>query len=193
MCVRTCLRYNYCTITCPVGCQATFLPLVPPVLLQLTKAPTVSAADFSSVRMVFYGAAPVAKEIEMEWDRRFPLVRRKQGRPPPTPHPQALRMVLLCRMKWQLEYFRTQNLISFSFMIYHAPRYVFRLWYDGAGFWCVDDAQRRSLPVRLGWIRSTAHAVAHRRRGHGARLRCGRGGRAVVSRRQRHERLLQAS
>ena len=59
--------------------QATFLPLVPPVLLQLVKAPTVSPADLKSVRVAFYGAAPATREIEMEWDKKFPRVRRKQG------------------------------------------------------------------------------------------------------------------
>ena len=57
----------------------TLLPLVPPVLLQLVKAPSVTPTDLRSVRSIFYGGAPVGAELEDEWDEKFPGIHRMQG------------------------------------------------------------------------------------------------------------------
>ena len=44
--------------------KLTWLPLVPPIILFMAKHPAAANADFSSVRVVFSGAAPLSKEVQ---------------------------------------------------------------------------------------------------------------------------------
>ena len=59
--------------------QITFVPLVPPVLVQLLKTPTVTSRNLSPVRHILYAAAPTGVELEKEWDIKFKNIERRQG------------------------------------------------------------------------------------------------------------------
>lgn len=54
--------------------QVTFLPLVPPVALFLTKHPMVEKYDLSSVKTIVCAAAHLSDEIEKALLKRFPNV-----------------------------------------------------------------------------------------------------------------------
>ena len=59
--------------------QITFIPVVPPVLVQLLKTSSVTSDQLASVKNVFYGAAPTGAELEKEWDAKFPHIKRHHG------------------------------------------------------------------------------------------------------------------
>ena len=59
--------------------QITFIPAVPPILVQLLKTPHVTSDQLASVKDIFYGAAPTGSELEKEWDAKFPHIKRIQG------------------------------------------------------------------------------------------------------------------
>lgn len=59
--------------------RVTNLPLVPPILLALTKMSIVDKYDLSSLMQVGCGAAPVSKELVTAFRARFPNVTIKQG------------------------------------------------------------------------------------------------------------------
>ncbi len=54
--------------------RATLLHVVPPVMLALAKHPAVEGRDFSSVRKVFSGAAPLGPDVILECTRRMTCV-----------------------------------------------------------------------------------------------------------------------
>ena len=60
-------------------CQATYLPIVPPTVAQLTKSAAFHAADFASVRSFSYGGAPAGGEIDAQFRRKFPRQVQRQG------------------------------------------------------------------------------------------------------------------
>jgi 4-coumarate--CoA ligase len=53
--------------------KVTFIYLVPPVLLLLSKHPAISKYDLSSLRMVNSGAAPLTRDLIEAVNKRFPL------------------------------------------------------------------------------------------------------------------------
>src|SRR5258705_13859605 len=59
--------------------KATYLPLVPPIVLFLAKHPAAAKVDFSSVKVVGSGAAPMTQELEDEFRARFKNVFLQQG------------------------------------------------------------------------------------------------------------------
>ena len=59
--------------------QATYLPIVPPTVVQLTKSAAVGAADFASVLSFSYGGAPAGHEIDAQFRRKFPRQIQRQG------------------------------------------------------------------------------------------------------------------
>ena len=52
--------------------QVTTLPLVPPLVLFLTKHPMVDNFDLSSLQSASSGAAPLARELEIGVAKRLP-------------------------------------------------------------------------------------------------------------------------
>lgn len=52
--------------------QVTVTPVVPPLVLALTKSAAVEKYDLSSIRMVISGAAPLGKELEEALLNRLP-------------------------------------------------------------------------------------------------------------------------
>jgi acyl-CoA synthetase (AMP-forming)/AMP-acid ligase II len=54
--------------------RATMLHVVPPVVVALAKHPAVAARDFSSVRKLFSGAAPLGADVTLQCTRRLGCV-----------------------------------------------------------------------------------------------------------------------
>ena len=72
--------------------KITFVYIVPPVVLLLSKHPIVDKYDFSSVRMMNSGAAPLTKEIQQGvWNRLKIPVKQGYGlsETSPTTHTQV--------------------------------------------------------------------------------------------------------
>eukprot|EP01018_Ginkgo_biloba_P034828 Gb_33460 [translate_table: standard] len=59
--------------------KVTHLPLVPPIILALSKSPVVDKYDLSSLRLVSSGAAPLSKEVVQVFVDRFPHIEVIQG------------------------------------------------------------------------------------------------------------------
>eukprot|EP00026_Physarum_polycephalum_P005760 Phypoly_transcript_05798.p1 GENE.Phypoly_transcript_05798~~Phypoly_transcript_05798.p1 ORF type:complete len:525 (+),score=53.95 Phypoly_transcript_05798:140-1714(+) len=59
--------------------KATVLPVVPPVVILLSKDPTVSQYDTSSARLFSSGAAPLGAEVEADFKKRLPSAMMLQG------------------------------------------------------------------------------------------------------------------
>lgn len=59
--------------------KVTNLPLVPPIMLALTKMSIVDKYDLSSFKQIGCGAAPLSKELVSAFRARFPKVTIKQG------------------------------------------------------------------------------------------------------------------
>eukprot|EP01018_Ginkgo_biloba_P019716 Gb_21821 [translate_table: standard] len=59
--------------------RVTHLPLVPPILLALTKTDIANKFDLSSLDTVTSGAAPLSKEVTEEFISRFPRITLMQG------------------------------------------------------------------------------------------------------------------
>ena len=59
--------------------QVTYLPLVPPIVIFLAKSPMVKNYDLSSVKRAGSGAAPLSKEVELEFRKRLNVPEMKQG------------------------------------------------------------------------------------------------------------------
>eukprot|EP00252_Welwitschia_mirabilis_P008408 TRINITY_DN20220_c0_g1_i3.p1 TRINITY_DN20220_c0_g1~~TRINITY_DN20220_c0_g1_i3.p1 ORF type:complete len:466 (+),score=-31.77 TRINITY_DN20220_c0_g1_i3:303-1700(+) len=57
----------------------TVLPLVPPIVLEITKTPSLDAFDISSVRIIMCGAAPLGKDLEDALRDKFPKAIFGQG------------------------------------------------------------------------------------------------------------------
>ncbi|KAG4997901.1 hypothetical protein JHK85_029340 [Glycine max] len=55
------------------------LPAVPPVILALVKHARKATCDLSSLRRVGSGAAPLSKEVALEFRRMFPWIELRQG------------------------------------------------------------------------------------------------------------------
>ncbi|XP_050210360.1 probable CoA ligase CCL5 [Mercurialis annua] len=55
------------------------IPAVPPVILGLVKQATKLKCDLSSLRRVGSGAAPLSKELNQEFRKKFPWVELRQG------------------------------------------------------------------------------------------------------------------
>jgi 4-coumarate--CoA ligase len=70
-------RRSVCVCVC--GVQATFLHVVPPVILFFAKHPLVAKYDFSSVHTVFTGAAPVGAQVMEEAVAKINVPRFRQG------------------------------------------------------------------------------------------------------------------
>ena len=64
---------------CLLRCQATYLPIVPPTVVQLTKSAAVRAVDFASARSFSYGGAPAGHEIDAQFRRKFARQIQRQG------------------------------------------------------------------------------------------------------------------
>ena len=60
--------------------KITVLPLVPPIIVFLCKSPLVAKYDFSSVREIFSGAAPLGKEQAEEVTSKLGVKCLRQGR-----------------------------------------------------------------------------------------------------------------
>jgi len=60
--------------------KVTYLPLVPPIVVALTKSEIVKKYDLSSLHTVTSGAAPLSKESSQEFVFRFPQITLKQVR-----------------------------------------------------------------------------------------------------------------
>lgn len=58
--------------------KVTTVPLVPPVIIALTKLDIVNKFDLSSLVQIGSGAAPLGKEMMLACAKRFPNVRLKQ-------------------------------------------------------------------------------------------------------------------
>ena len=58
--------------------KVTVVPLVPPVIIALTKLDIVNKFDLSSLVQIGSGAAPLGKEMMLACAKRFPNVRLKQ-------------------------------------------------------------------------------------------------------------------
>ena len=72
--------------------KITFVYIVPPVVLMLSKHPIVDKYDLSSIRMLNSGAAPLTKEIQQAiWDRLKIPVKQGYGlsETSPTTHTQV--------------------------------------------------------------------------------------------------------
>ena len=72
--------------------KITFVYLVPPVVLMLSKHPIIDKYDLSSIRMMNSGAAPLTKEIQKAvWDRLKIPVKQGYGlsETSPTTHTQV--------------------------------------------------------------------------------------------------------
>lgn len=59
--------------------KVTVAPIVPPIVLDITKSPNFSQYDVSSVRIIMSGAAPLGKELEDALRERFPKAIFGQG------------------------------------------------------------------------------------------------------------------
>jgi acyl-CoA synthetase (AMP-forming)/AMP-acid ligase II len=59
--------------------KATYLHIVPPIVLALAKHPAVLQFDLSSVRVILSGAAPLGPDLEREVLARFPKLKIKQA------------------------------------------------------------------------------------------------------------------
>eukprot|EP00743_Colponemidia_sp_Colp-15_P003698 GILK01003990.1.p1 GENE.GILK01003990.1~~GILK01003990.1.p1 ORF type:complete len:544 (-),score=79.86 GILK01003990.1:139-1770(-) len=59
--------------------KVTMAPLVPPLILFLSKHPMVDKFDLSALREVFSGAAPLGRELSAVFKQRFPQVVLRQG------------------------------------------------------------------------------------------------------------------
>ncbi|XP_057820940.2 probable CoA ligase CCL5 [Cryptomeria japonica] len=59
--------------------RVTYLPLVPPILLALTKTEIARKYDLKSLHSVLCGAAPLSKELTEEFISRFPSITLMQG------------------------------------------------------------------------------------------------------------------
>ena len=59
--------------------RVTYLPLVPPIISFLAKHPLAAAADLSSVRTVFSGAAPLDAATQVACEKRIPNASVRQG------------------------------------------------------------------------------------------------------------------
>jgi len=59
--------------------RVTYLPIVPPILLALTKTDIARKYDLSSLHTVICGGAPISKESAQEFVSRFPSVSLLQG------------------------------------------------------------------------------------------------------------------
>ncbi|KAG9455947.1 hypothetical protein H6P81_000455 [Aristolochia fimbriata] len=59
--------------------RVTITPIVPPIVLAITKSPLVDSHDLSSVRTVMSGAAPMGKELEDSVRTKFPNAKLGQG------------------------------------------------------------------------------------------------------------------
>lgn len=55
------------------------IPAVPPVILALVKYASKAGCDLSSLRRVGSGAAPLSKEVSLEFRKMFPWVELRQG------------------------------------------------------------------------------------------------------------------
>lgn len=62
---------KFCSIT--ERQKVTYHPVVPPVLLLLSKSPVIDNYDMSSVRMFSSGAAPLTKELVNDVRRRLKI------------------------------------------------------------------------------------------------------------------------
>lgn len=63
--------------------RVTHLPLVPPILLALTKTEIANNYDLKSLHSVTCGAAPLSKELTEEFISRFPSVTLMQAKVSP--------------------------------------------------------------------------------------------------------------
>lgn len=59
--------------------KLSWLPLVPPIILFLAKHPAAAAADLSSVRVIFSGAAPLSAELQQAAEQRLQGASVRQG------------------------------------------------------------------------------------------------------------------
>lgn len=59
--------------------KITFACLVPPIIILLAKHPLIDKYDFSSLRVVVSGAAPLGADISEEVTKRLPTMIIKQG------------------------------------------------------------------------------------------------------------------
>jgi acyl-CoA synthetase (AMP-forming)/AMP-acid ligase II len=59
--------------------KATYLHIVPPIVLALAKHPIVAQYDLSSVRIIMSAAAPLSADLEHEILARFPKLKIKQA------------------------------------------------------------------------------------------------------------------
>ncbi|XP_042519997.1 4-coumarate--CoA ligase 2-like [Macadamia integrifolia] len=60
-------------------CKVTVLPLAPPAILAISRSTVVGNYDYSSVRMVISGAAPIGKDLEDAFISKFPNAKFGQG------------------------------------------------------------------------------------------------------------------
>ncbi|KAJ6824474.1 putative 4-coumarate--CoA ligase 3 [Iris pallida] len=59
--------------------RVTIAPFVPPIVVEITKNPTVDRYDLSSIRMIMSGAAPMGKELESKLIEKIPNATLGQG------------------------------------------------------------------------------------------------------------------
>ena len=64
---------SYCFI------QVNILSIVPPIVVFLAKSPLAANVDWSSVLRVSCGAAPLSKEVELEFKKRLKVREMRQG------------------------------------------------------------------------------------------------------------------
>ncbi|KAJ7553752.1 hypothetical protein O6H91_06G111200 [Diphasiastrum complanatum] len=73
-------QYNFESMLAAVGrYRVTVLPVVPPIVIQLVKRKPGSEYDWSSLREVGSGAAPLGKELSEAFLKMYPGVQLKQG------------------------------------------------------------------------------------------------------------------
>ncbi|KAK9280994.1 hypothetical protein L1049_004207 [Liquidambar formosana] len=59
--------------------RVTIMPIVPPIVLAISKTPDLHKYDVSSIRTVMSGAAPLGKELEDSVRAKFPTAKLGQG------------------------------------------------------------------------------------------------------------------
>ena len=97
------------------------MPCVPPIVVQITKDPQVTAQDLSTVDTFYSSAAPISVELGQEFLRKFPGKKLRNG-------VQWTTSCLFLRL-----IVRPIYIYFIAFISYAYGRFVVadRLWHDG--------------------------------------------------------------